>query len=80
MRFDAAPWYNIVTASSYHPGGVNVVLGDGSVRFVSETIDMGTDNSFPNVTTTPVGEVSGDSPFGIWGAMGSRNGGEAKSF
>jgi len=25
--------------SSYHPGGVNVVLGDGSLRFVTDTID-----------------------------------------
>ncbi len=27
------------TARSYHPGGVNAVLGDGSVRFVKSTID-----------------------------------------
>ena len=28
-----------VAARSYHPGGVNVGMGDGSGRFVSETID-----------------------------------------
>jgi len=28
------------TASSRHPGGVNVVLGDNSTRFVSEQIDL----------------------------------------
>lgn len=28
-----------VAARSYHPGGVNVAMGDGSGRFVSETID-----------------------------------------
>lgn len=27
-------------ARSYHPGGVNALLGDASVRFVSETVDL----------------------------------------
>jgi prepilin-type processing-associated H-X9-DG protein len=26
--------------SSYHPGGVNVVFGDGSVRFIKDSTDM----------------------------------------
>jgi len=30
-----------IAASSYHPGGANVCLTDGSVRFVAETIDFG---------------------------------------
>ena len=32
------PWYMQVPPSSAHPGGVNVLLGDGSVRFVKETV------------------------------------------
>jgi prepilin-type processing-associated H-X9-DG protein len=28
------------TASSQHPGGANVVLGDGKVSFASENIDV----------------------------------------
>ena len=31
-----------VNASSFHPGGVNVAFGDGSVRFVKNTIAMPT--------------------------------------
>ena len=31
-----------ITARSYHPGGVNVCMGDGSVRFVRDTITIET--------------------------------------
>ncbi len=31
-----------VGARSHHPGGVNTLMGDGSVRFIRETIDLST--------------------------------------
>jgi prepilin-type N-terminal cleavage/methylation domain-containing protein/prepilin-type processing-associated H-X9-DG protein len=63
--------WGIYTPSSYHPGGVNCALADGSVRFVSETIDAG-NAALAEVTTGP-------SPYGVWGALGSIRGGEAVS-
>jgi prepilin-type processing-associated H-X9-DG protein len=70
-------WTPQIAATSYHSGGANVVLLDGATRFVSETIDSGTGIAFPMDAS---GNSSvGESPFGVWGAMGSRNGGEAKS-
>ncbi|MDR1493101.1 MAG: DUF1559 domain-containing protein, partial [Planctomycetaceae bacterium] len=63
----------LVSASSYHTGGVNAAIGDGSVTFVSDTINAGTLTD----ATTPA--TSGISPFGVWGAVGSVNGGESNT-
>lgn len=59
----------IIPPTSNHPGGVNGVMADGSVRFVSEAINTG------NLGYAEVS--SGPSPYGIWGAMGSKSGGES---
>ena len=59
-------------ASSLHPGGVMVALGDGAVKFVSDTVDAGNQAAIFK-------DVTGISPYGVWGAMGSRNGGEVIS-
>lgn len=42
---------------SRHPGGVQIVLGDGSVRFVSNTVDLAT---WRRLSTIMAGEVNGD--------------------
>jgi prepilin-type N-terminal cleavage/methylation domain-containing protein/prepilin-type processing-associated H-X9-DG protein len=68
---------SIFTAQSYHPGGVNVLFGDGSVSFISDTIDNAR-LSLPDGTAVPRdGPTSGASPYGVWGALGSIDGGES---
>ena len=69
--------HGITSASSNHTGGVNAGMADGSVHFVSDTIDSG--NQQYGSQTNDREPMSGPSPFGVWGAMGSINGGESKS-
>ena len=63
-RFD----WGVIPPSSFHPGGVNCLLADGAVRFMSETISCGNQG---------VAEATeGPSPYGTWGALGSIQGEE----
>ena len=50
----------LMTASSYHTGGVHVLMADGAVRFISDNINAG--------------DISNG--FGVWGALGTRSGRE----
>ena len=65
--------WGVISANSRHSGGVNVAMLDGSVRFVSETVDAGNPSQWvePGVTTK--------SPYGVWGAMGTPACGETVS-
>ncbi|MGL6194267.1 MAG: DUF1559 domain-containing protein [Thermoguttaceae bacterium] len=69
----------LISASSMHTGGVNVGLGDGSVRFISETVNCVTPGTKGLSTAVDNYSMSGVSPYGIWGAFGSRNGGESST-
>ncbi|WLD11088.1 DUF1559 domain-containing protein [Planctellipticum variicoloris] len=65
----------ILEPSSIHTGGVHGLMGDGAVRFISENINAGN----ATLTNPPGGSdqpPSGQSVYGVWGALGSINGAE----
>ncbi|MDR2441356.1 MAG: DUF1559 domain-containing protein [Planctomycetaceae bacterium] len=74
----------LTTPSSFHAGGVNVALGDASVRFFSETIHTtnlsytitnGVDG-FPTGGTGDLKNYTGPAIYGVWSQLGTRAGGE----
>jgi prepilin-type N-terminal cleavage/methylation domain-containing protein len=68
-------WFGgLWTATSEHAGGVQVVMADGASRFINNSIDTGNLG-----TVAPVGTAGGPSPYGVWGALGTRAGRESVS-
>lgn len=70
----------IMTAGSRHQGGAHVLMGDGAVIFMTDSVEAG------DVTAPPIERGSGGqpgwrgpltapgakSPYGLWGALGTR--------
>jgi hypothetical protein len=81
--FPLARTVRATTSASDHPGGVHVLLGDGSAKFVSDAIDSWT---IDGATCGPIGAVlqvdrwwDDLPPSGIWQKMITRAGGETAS-
>ncbi len=63
-------------ASSRHVGGVHVAMADGAVRFMTDSVDCG-NTAHPMVQLGSTAAAAGiKSPYGVWGAMGTRASGE----
>lgn len=76
----AFPDSQLKDASSLHPGGLNALMGDGSVRFIRNTVESW---SLDPLNGEPAGIVRNPDGWwtripkpGVWQALGSRNGRE----
>ena len=72
------------TASSRHPGGCNVLMIDGEVRFINDTIDTGdltATQPVPREDVTDGADAHSfwhkPSRYGLWGSLGSMDALEA---
>ncbi len=71
-----------LTFSSRHQGGCHVAMGDGAIKFMTDSIECGDSNAIGNAAGTVTENGTADlapgspSPFGLWGALGTRDQGE----
>ena len=78
--------YSWISASSMHPGGVNVVLLDSAARFVPETIntqnlDRAAYNGGSWDASSTVRDSEGNAfSYGVWADLGAINSGRSVSF
>ncbi|MGB7327657.1 MAG: DUF1559 domain-containing protein [Rubripirellula sp.] len=65
-----------VPPSSYHQGGVHVLMSDGAVRFVTDSIEAGNQTNGTVIAAYDGGTGSrapgSPSPYGLWGSLGTR--------
>ncbi|QDV47412.1 Type II secretion system protein G precursor [Stieleria neptunia] len=72
----------ISTVGSRHTGGAHVLMGDGAVIFMTDSVDGG-DPELPTVCVQrsgclfPISSIPGtESNYGLWGALGTRDSSE----
>ena len=66
------PWEGVFSAGSRHQGGCHVLMGDGAVKFIAEFIESGNGQATPPIRMRDDTDVLVRSPYGLWGALGTR--------
>lgn len=68
--------FGFFSASSRHQGGVHVLMADGGVKFITDSIEAGDQGHVPFGRANAGGNVNAGagkkSPYGLWGALGTR--------
>lgn len=62
-----------LSAGSRHQGGCHVLMGDGAVKFVTDSIEAGNQAALPVVSGgTGLRAPGRQSPYGLWGSLGTK--------
>ena len=61
------------TVGSRHQGGAHVLMTDGAVKFITDSIEAGDQTADPLRSGLP-------SPYGLWGLLGTRAAKEVVDF
>ncbi|GAA5507611.1 DUF1559 domain-containing protein [Novipirellula caenicola] len=63
----------IAPPSSRHQGGCHVLMGDGAIKFVTNSIESGNQEAhMVEFSRTGISAPGSKSPYGLWGALGTR--------
>jgi len=65
----------VVGMSSRHQGGAHVLMGDGAVKFITDSVEAGSRTApmvFINGTVANDNQAGVKSPYGLWGDLGTR--------
>ncbi|NND99065.1 MAG: DUF1559 domain-containing protein [Pirellulaceae bacterium] len=72
VRFGATGW-GIVPPGSRHIGGAHILMGDGAVIFITDSIEAGNPSNGTVQFNAAGNQAPGsESPYGLWGALGTR--------
>ncbi|TWU03307.1 DUF1559 domain-containing protein [Neorhodopirellula pilleata] len=65
--------FGIYSASSRHQGGCHILMGDGAVKFVTDSIEAGNQAqiAYGGAGFNTNNHVGLPSPYGLWGALGT---------
>jgi hypothetical protein len=77
----------VMPPSSFHQGGCHILMGDGAVIFMTDSVEAGDSHSSTiyyingprnsaTVSGNPQLQPGAKSPFGLWGALGTKAGKE----
>lgn len=65
--------YFMGTTSSRHQGGAHVLMADGAVKFITDSIEAGNSRAGMVFNGGTLDQTAGArSPYGLWGALGTR--------